>query len=113
MSSPLEARGQKPEARVTAESPVTSHESHYLVATGIRKKFGSVEANRNANLEVARGEIHALVGENGAGKSTLMRILAGMHHPDAGTVTVDGREVTGWATRQAIDAGVGMVHQHF
>jgi simple sugar transport system ATP-binding protein len=72
-----------------------------------------VEANRNANLEVARGEVHALVGENGAGKSTLMRILAGLHDPDGGTVTLDGRDVTGWSTRQAIDAGVGMVHQHF
>ena len=108
----VRARSSEPRAR-TAESRVTSHASHYLVATGIRKTFGSVEANRNANLEVARGEIHALVGENGAGKSTLMRILAGLHHPDAGTVELDGRDVTGWATRQAIDAGVGMVHQHF
>jgi simple sugar transport system ATP-binding protein len=84
-----------------------------LVATGIRKSFGAVEANRNANLEVARGEIHALVGENGAGKSTLMRVLAGLHDPDAGKVELEGRDVTGWSTRQAIDAGVGMVHQHF
>ena len=113
MSAEPEARSQKPEARETAESRVTSHQSPFLVASGIRKRFGNVEANRNANLEVMRGEIHALVGENGAGKSTLMRILAGMHHPDAGTVEVDGRDVTGWATRQAIDAGVGMVHQHF
>ena len=113
MSAEPEARGQKPEARETAESRVTSHQSRFLVAAGIKKRFGSVEANRNANLEVQRGEIHALVGENGAGKSTLMRILAGLHHPDAGTVEVGGRDVTGWSTRQAIDAGVGMVHQHF
>jgi simple sugar transport system ATP-binding protein len=72
-----------------------------------------VEANRNANLEVAKGEIHALVGENGAGKSTLMRVLAGLHEPDGGRFTIDGRDVTGWSTRQAIEAGVGMVHQHF
>jgi general nucleoside transport system ATP-binding protein len=85
----------------------------FLVATGIKKRFGAVEANRNATLEVSKGEIHALVGENGAGKSTLMRILAGLHEPDGGTVTLDGRDVTGWSTRQAIDAGVGMVHQHF
>ena len=108
-----EARGQRPEARGTAESRVTSPQSRFLVASGIRKSFGAVEANRNANLEVARGEVHALVGENGAGKSTLMRILAGLHDPDAGTVELDGRDVTGWSTRQAIDAGVGMVHQHF
>ena len=101
-----EARGQRPEARGVQHSP-------FLVASGIRKRFGAVEANRNANLEVAHGEVHALVGENGAGKSTLMRILAGLHDPDGGTVTLDGRDVTGWSTRQAIDAGVGMVHQHF
>ena len=112
MSSETGARGQKPEARAD-DSRFTIHDSPFLAATGIRKRFGNVEANRNANLEVARGEIHALVGENGAGKSTLMRILAGMYHPDAGSVKVDGRDVTGWGTRQAIDAGVGMVHQHF
>jgi len=93
--------------------PQASVDSPFLVASGIRKRFGAVEANRNANLEVARGEIHALVGENGAGKSTLMRILAGLYEPDGGSVTIDGRDVTGWATRQAIEAGVGMVHQHF
>ena len=113
MNSEDEARGQRPEARGTAESRVTSHESRFLIASGIAKRFGAVEANRNANLEVARGEIHALVGENGAGKSTLMRILAGLHEPDGGSVTMDGRDVTGWSTRQAIEAGVGMVHQHF
>ena len=80
---------------------------------GIDKSFGPVRANRAASLEVARGEIHALVGENGAGKSTLMRVLSGMYAPSAGTVAVNGRDVTGWSTAQAIDAGVGMVHQHF
>jgi simple sugar transport system ATP-binding protein len=86
---------------------------HAIRAHGVRKVFGPVVANRRASLEVARGEIHALVGENGAGKSTLMRILAGLLVPDEGTVLVDGRDVTGWDTRQAIAAGVGMVHQHF
>ena len=79
----------------------------------IVKSFGPVQANRGAELEVARGEIHALVGENGAGKSTLMRVLAGMHAPDSGQMAVDGRDVTGWSTADAIAAGVGMVHQHF
>ena len=79
----------------------------------IEKRFGDVRANRGASLEVGAGEIHALVGENGAGKSTLMRILSGMFSPDAGTVEVFGRDVTGWSTAQAIAAGVGMVHQHF
>jgi general nucleoside transport system ATP-binding protein len=77
------------------------------------KLFGTVVANRDASLEVATGEIHALVGENGAGKSTLMRVLAGMYAPDGGRVRVNGRDVTGWATHEAIAAGVGMVHQHF
>jgi general nucleoside transport system ATP-binding protein len=79
----------------------------------IVKSFGPVQANRGAELEVARGEIHALVGENGAGKSTLMRVLAGMYAPNRGTMEVDGRDVTGWTTADAIAAGVGMVHQHF
>jgi simple sugar transport system ATP-binding protein len=109
-----EFRGQSSEVRASVDdSRFTIHDSPFLVASGIRKSFGAVEANRNANLEVARGEIHALVGENGAGKSTLMRILAGLHDPDAGKVELDGKDVTGWSTRQAIDAGVGMVHQHF
>ena len=86
--------------------------------TGVVKRFGPVVANAGADLEVARGEIHALVGENGAGKSTLMRVLAGMYPPDGGTIEVATggsalRDVTGWTTREAIDAGVGMVHQHF
>ncbi len=80
---------------------------------GVVKTFGAVVANRDATLDVQRGEIHALVGENGAGKSTLMRVLAGMYAPDAGSVEVFGRAVQGWTTQEAIAAGVGMVHQHF
>ena len=79
----------------------------------IDKSFGAIRANRGATLEVIPGEIHALVGENGAGKSTLMRILGGLMKPDAGRVEVNGRDVTGWSTSEAIAAGVGIVHQHF
>lgn len=79
----------------------------------ISRSFGPVRANRDASLEVAIGEIHALVGENGAGKSTLMRILGGLLVPDSGTLEVNGRDVTGWSTPDAIAAGVGVVHQHF
>ena len=86
--------------------------------TDIHKSFGPVLANRGASLEVARGEIHALVGENGAGKSTLMRVLSGMYAPDSGRMEVADasgvlRDVTGWNTAAAIESGVGMVHQHF
>jgi simple sugar transport system ATP-binding protein len=81
--------------------------------TDIVKAFGPVLANDGASLEVGAGEIHALVGENGAGKSTLMRVLAGMYAPRAGRMEVNGRDVTGWTTAEAIAAGVGMVHQHF
>jgi general nucleoside transport system ATP-binding protein len=80
---------------------------------GIDKYFGPVRANRDASLEVMPGEIHAIVGENGAGKSTLMRILGGLMKPDAGTMEVNGRDVTGWSTKDAIAAGIGLVHQHF
>ena len=85
--------------------------------SSVVKRFGPVVANAGADLEVGVGEIHALVGENGAGKSTLMRVLAGLYPPDSGRVEVATsgtlRDVTGWSTREAIDAGVGMVHQHF
>ncbi|MFL5582386.1 MAG: ABC transporter ATP-binding protein [Gemmatimonadaceae bacterium] len=94
-----------------APSPASGTPAIQIV--DVHKFFGPVHANRGASLEVAPGEIHALVGENGAGKSTLMRILAGLYAPDGGTVRVDGRDVTGWSTAEAIDAGVGMVHQHF
>lgn len=80
---------------------------------GIEKTFGAVRANRAASLEVRKGEIHAVVGENGAGKSTLMKILGGLQKPDAGTMEVNGRNVTGWDTNDAIAAGIGVVHQHF
>jgi simple sugar transport system ATP-binding protein len=79
----------------------------------VAKAFGPVQANRGASLRVMPGEIHALVGENGAGKSTLMRVLGGMFQPDAGSVRIFGRDVTGWSTADAIAAGVGIVHQHF
>src|SRR5687768_9801787 len=96
-------------------SPVAtgSGATHAIRMSGIEKSFGAVRANRKASLEVLAGEIHALVGENGAGKSTLMKILGGLQKPDAGTMEVNGRNVTGWDTNGAIAAGIGVVHQHF
>ena len=91
----------------------SASQSPAIHLTDIVKSFGPVLANRGASLEVARGEIHALVGENGAGKSTLMRVLSGMYIAESGRMEVNGRDVTGWSTADAIDAGVGMVHQHF
>ncbi len=92
---------------------MTSPATPAIRMEGIDKYFGVVHANRDASLEVSSGEIHALVGENGAGKSTLMRILGGLMKPDAGRVEVNGRDVTGWSTSDAIAAGIGIVHQHF
>src|SRR3954447_528189 len=80
---------------------------------GITKRFPGVVANDDVNLSVRRGTIHAIVGENGAGKSTLMKILYGMQPPDEGEIVVDGRAVRFSSPQGAIDAGIGMVHQHF
>ncbi|MCU1372429.1 MAG: heme transporter ATP-binding protein [Ilumatobacteraceae bacterium] len=80
---------------------------------GIVKRFPGVVANRDVNLRVAPATIHAIVGENGAGKSTLMKILYGMQAPDEGTISVAGEQVSFKSPNDAIDAGIGMVHQHF
>jgi simple sugar transport system ATP-binding protein len=80
---------------------------------GITKRFPGVVANKDIELTVRRGEVHAIVGENGAGKSTLMKTLYGMHRPDEGQILLDGREVHFRSPADAIAAGIGMVHQHF
>src|SRR3954465_13621411 len=80
---------------------------------GITKRFPGVVANSDVNLTVRKGTIHAIVGENGAGKSTVMKILYGMQPPDEGEIIVDGAAVRFSAPQGAIEAGIGMVHQHF
>jgi general nucleoside transport system ATP-binding protein len=104
---------EAPEIRTGSPLPASRAPLPAIRMAGIEKAFGAIMANRGASLEVMPGEIHALVGENGAGKSTLMRILGGLMKPDAGRVEVNGREVTGWSTNDAIASGIGIVHQHF
>jgi ABC-type uncharacterized transport system ATPase subunit len=79
----------------------------------VDKWFGSNQANRRVSMTVRRGTIHGVIGENGAGKSTIMSIVYGYLQADAGTILVDGRPVPIRSPRDAIAAGIGMVHQHF
>ncbi|MBO8092611.1 MAG: ABC transporter ATP-binding protein [Prosthecochloris sp.] len=81
--------------------------------SGISKTFGNVRANDDVSLQVSAGSIHAIAGENGAGKSTLTHIIYGMLSPSSGTMKISGREVSFSSPRDAIEAGIGMVHQHF
>ena len=79
----------------------------------ITKKFGNFVANDGINLTVHKGEVHAILGENGAGKSTLMNQLYGMYPPTSGEIFVNGKKVVLDNPKKAIEAGIGMVHQHF
>lgn len=89
-------------------------ESRYAVEMqGICKQFGAVQANKDINFSVLKGEIHAIVGENGAGKTTLMNILFGMLEPTAGKIRINGEPVRITSPNRAIHLGIGMVHQHF
>jgi len=80
---------------------------------GIVMRFPGVLANDQVDFDLRAGEIHALLGENGAGKSTLMNVLAGMYRPESGTIRVHGRPAELRSPRDAIERGIGMVHQHF
>ena len=80
---------------------------------GITKRFPGVVANDAVDFEAAEGEVHALLGENGAGKSTLSNILTGLYRPDEGEISLRGAPVSFASPREALDAGICMVHQHF
>ncbi|MFZ1397982.1 MAG: ATP-binding cassette domain-containing protein, partial [Candidatus Promineifilaceae bacterium] len=83
-----------------------------LEARGITKRFPGVVANDNIDFAIKVGEIHAILGENGAGKSTLMKILFGQYQPDEGEIFLAGEKVKFSSPIDAIDRGIGMVHQH-
>src|SRR5476649_1086399 len=82
-----------------------------LRLTGIRKSFGATRALRSVSLEIAPGEVHALIGENGAGKSTLMKILSGAHRADAGTMELAGQPYQPESPHDARLKGVAMIYQ--
>ena len=79
----------------------------------VTKTFGSVVANKNVNLDIYKGEILALLGENGSGKTTLLNMLSGIYFPDEGQIFINGKEQVIRSPKDALDIGIGMVHQHF
>ena len=94
----------------------TSHmdpETVVIEMKDIVKKFGDFTANDHISLTVHRGEVHAILGENGAGKSTMMNVLCGLYKPTSGEILINGKEVRFASPKDAIDMGIGMVHQHF
>ncbi|MCY7418072.1 MAG: ABC transporter ATP-binding protein [Chloroflexi bacterium] len=100
----------EPEHAATTTEPATTLA---VEMRGIVKRFPGLVANDHVDFDLRRGEVHALLGENGAGKSTLMNILSGLYGADAGTISVQGVPTTIRSPRDAITAGLGMIHQHF
>jgi simple sugar transport system ATP-binding protein len=85
----------------------------HLELKGVTKRFPGVLANDHVDFDVRAGEVHALLGENGAGKSTLMKVLYGMYAPDEGEIWLNGRQANVASPTDAIELGIGMIHQHF
>jgi simple sugar transport system ATP-binding protein len=95
------------------EENFTKSIENVISMRGIVKRFTGVIANSQVDFDLRQGEVHALLGENGAGKSTLMNVLAGLYRADGGTISVRGKLMEFGSPREAIGAGIGMVHQHF
>ena len=85
--------------------------SDILQVRGARKSWGAVEALKDGNLSVAKGEVHAVCGDNGAGKSTLIKLISGVERPDHGTILLKGKEVHFASPHDALDAGIATIHQ--
>ncbi|WP_459193107.1 ABC transporter ATP-binding protein [Halosimplex sp. J119] len=115
MTGPVDASDEERAATADERTATTDEEraDDAVHLDGITKRFPGVVANDDVDLRVERGTVHALLGENGAGKTTLMNVLYGLYEPDEGRVVVDGRPRQFDSPRNAIDAGVGMIHQHF
>lgn len=90
-----------------------AEENYVIEMRNITKQFGTFKANDNINLQIRKGEIHALLGENGAGKSTLMNVLSGLLEPTSGDILMNGQKVAISSPTKANQLGIGMVHQHF
>ncbi|MEQ9689010.1 MAG: ATP-binding cassette domain-containing protein, partial [Bauldia litoralis] len=85
--------------------------SPFVVARDITKSFGGAKALKGVSIDIVPGEVHGLVGANGAGKSTLIKILAGLVHPDGGTLAIDGKPTAIETPHQATDLGMTFIHQ--
>lgn len=94
-------------------SGISPHSLPAVLMRGIVKEFPGVVANSGIDFRILKGEIHSLLGENGAGKTTLMNVLSGFYQPDAGEILMDGQRVAFRSPRDALDHGIGMIHQHF
>lgn len=91
----------------------TQNVASAITLKNIEKRFGTVHANKNINLDIPAGTIHGIIGENGAGKSTLMNIIYGFYEANSGEILINGVPTRIASTQDAINAGIGMVHQHF
>ncbi|MGI8475679.1 MAG: ABC transporter ATP-binding protein [Thermomicrobiales bacterium] len=109
---PLRQGGVDPASR-TSPTPDPRPLTPIVSMHAIHKRFGPTRANDDVSLALREGEIHAVLGENGAGKTTLMNILAGMYHPDAGTIAIRGQAVSIASPADALRQGIGTVYQHF